>query len=171
MRKKTRTELDELMDAYDRKRGEAEKRAKKKRPEENEFLSDFSVCRDQAIRPSLQEIADHLRSHGHQCDILSSDERTEPDGTTLPAAITMEFYPAGIARRRFTETNTPHVSFIAHPDQGKVQIEENSTTPVAGGVGGWFGSKGEFSLEDIDNDFVQDHVLAMVRQVLSDLSR
>lgn len=171
MKDETRRELDELMDAYDRKRREVKKPAKGERSEENDFLSGFSACRDQTIRSSMQEIADHLRSRGHQCDILSSDERTEPDGTTLPAAITMEFYPAGIARRRFTESNTPHVSFVAHRDTRKVQIEENSTTPIAGGVGGWFGSKGEFSLEDIDTDFVQDQVLAMVRQVLSDLTR
>jgi hypothetical protein len=116
----------------------------------------------------MQEIGDRLRSRGHRCNILVTDERVDADGETIPAAVTMEFYPAGMARRRFTKTNTPHVSFIARPGTRKILIHENSATPR---IGGWFGSKGEFSLEDIDGDFVQKQIVLMVREVLSNLGR
>ncbi|NIN66157.1 MAG: hypothetical protein GTO63_15980, partial [Anaerolineae bacterium] len=80
--------------------------------------------------------------------------------------MTIEFYPAGIARRRFVEANTPHVSFVAQPSRGKVSVDENSVTPRGGG---WFGSKGEFSLEEIDSDLVQEQIVPMVREVLISL--
>lgn len=168
MRDETRKKLGELMDTYDRKRREAKRRAKEKGSAEVVFLGTFSVCRDETIIPAMREIGELLRSRGHQYGVLATGERIDADGKTIPAAVTLEFYPAGIARRRFAKRTVPHVSFIAQPSTGKVLVYENSVAPR---VGGWFGNKGEFSLDEIDGDFVEEQILPMIEEVLTSLSR
>ena len=168
MRDETREKLDELMDAYDQKRRETKKRAKEKGSAEVVFLGAFSVCRDETIIPAMREIGELLLSRGHQYSVLSTEERVDADGKTIPAAVTMEFYPAGIARRRFAKRTVPHMSFIALPSTSQVLVYENSMAPR---VGGWSGSKGEFSLDEIDGVFVQNQILPMIEEVLTSLSR
>lgn len=164
MKDETKQELDKLMETYGQKREEKGKRAAKRQAEEIEFDADFSVCRDDIIRPAMEEIGDHLRKGGHAYQIYSSDEDVDAFGKPTPAEVTILFYPAGIDRARFTgKAGTPHVSFMANPRTRKVSI--SASDRILGG-GGASGAKGEFPLDQINRDFVEEQILTMVREVL-----
>lgn len=165
MRDETKENLDKLMDTYEQKRESAEERAKRKIAEEAKFLASFRQCCDQTILPVMREIGEQLRSRGHAYNISSTDEVTPPGGRTMPAQAAMEFYPAGIDRSRFTSRteNTPYVAFIGNRDIRKVSVSSGDMIPDAGGRQG---PVREVSLDEIDEDFVEEHILIMLRGVV-----
>jgi len=169
MKDETRKSLDQLLDTYDRRREEAENSAQEQLDEERKFLGAFRVCCDRIIHPAMEEIGEHLRSRGHGYSISSSDELVEVDGRTIPPRITIQFYPAGIDRSEFTSgADTPHVSFVANRSMEQLWIHQCNMAP---GIGGSAGSKGEVSLKEINRDFVQEQIVAMVQDVLGKLAR
>lgn len=165
MKDDTKRELNELMEDYGQKREETGKRAAEKVAEESKFEARFTVCRDRIILPVMREVGEHLRKGGHEYNVASTGEYEDLNGRTIPAEVRMEFYPAGVQRARFTNiSNTPYVSFSAKRGRRKVLVCAGNMTPVSGGSAG---PKGEFSLDEINHDFVGEQILAMVREVLS----
>jgi hypothetical protein len=161
MRKEIKSQLDSLMDSYDKKVSDKKTRQEKIQSAEEEFAAEFVSLRAQIILPVMEEIRAHLQSRGHKVRIAEQDASVDHDGKTSPARITMEFLPVGVERRLSTDS-VPAVSFMASKSKKQILVHECTMLP---GRGGQAGKRGEYEIKDIDAEIVEREIIGVLKEV------
>ncbi len=159
-------ELDELLNTYDRKHEPPNKRRLRKEVEEAEFRADYESCCNQTIIPVMNEICARLKNRKpkQDCVVLITREETHPGGRTIPPQVAIEFYPYGMDRKQYTTRgNTPFVSFVGNAGTTRVEVRSGHGTPDAPNPPE---SMENFSVDNIDRDFVKNKLVEVLRRVL-----
>jgi hypothetical protein len=137
MKKETKSKLDILTAKYKKKIEEENRIRVEKKIEEDIFLSEFF-------------------------EVLEEEESVDHEGRTQDAKIIMNVFPAGIDRSLFRHKATPRISFHATKYKMEIWIYTSTIMPKRGGQAG---SGGEFKLEEINTDLVEQKALELLTEI------
>lgn len=141
MNQKTKSELNALLDAYEKRLKEQANQTVEVIREKETFLSGFKRLRKDVIRLAMEETGNELKVRGQNCEISEADD---------PPSITMNVSPRG---------RSSTFSFIAVANREKV-IRHTNNVP-----GGQRLDSREFPLQEIGRDTVEKEILGFLKVV------
>jgi len=146
MNQKTKSELNALLDAHEKRRTEQANQTAEVVRQGGMFLSEFKLLRKDVIRLAMEEIGSELKVQGQECKISEADD---------PPNITMSVFPGGRASTLsfFAASNREKV--ISHTDNlpGSQQLDSH-----------------EFSLNEITRDVIEREVVRFLKCVFDSKS-
>jgi hypothetical protein len=162
MKEDTKKSLDTLFEAQKSKKEVEIKKAEERARSAEQFLSDFYKCRDEIIKPAMEEIGKYIKDKGVSFHIESNDERTD----------NREYQAASISIRFLTDSGSPssgrdffpYVSVVAAKDKQTVWFGEST---IILGRGGHSESTGEAPLSAITEELIHKKVYAVLKEILS----
>ena len=163
MKETLRSQLDQILSAYDAKRVEAEKETHRLKEEEEAFIHRFREIRDALLRPSLHEFGETLRHRGHEYWVSEEDESVGRDGRARSARIILTIHPAHTdPKPRRGPSSSPAIAFAASRRRRKVNVyvrippyNDGSAEPRA-----------EFTLEQLNAAVVEAELVKALKEIL-----
>ena len=150
--KETESELDGLLDRYDKELAKRSEQREAAGQEQEAFLEEFKRIKTDMIRPVMQRIGDKLKERGHRCQIFEEEESADYQGKINNAKITMKIVPAGNERTSLLSPDASSVSFIANKYTKKIRAHTYISMVNGGGHGG---SAGEIDLNGLTSMMVE----------------
>ncbi len=157
--------LDDAL-AQDQKMKEAAKaKSVKLQDEQNDFVSRFKEHRQKVLEPAMKEFADYIKPHGWTARVLITNSGSEysiaRDVVKSTDAISLEF-----ARGEWkAPSRSPLFTLTCSPTNKNVSLYSSTIGPNHGGSQG---GRGSFSLEELDQSFVQQKLANFFKTLLSD---
>lgn len=162
MKKETKLQLDSLMEKYEQKLAEAQKRQEQSKSKEDAFLNEFKRLQKDVIRPVMEDIGNQLKARGHHYRIDTEEKSVDSGGRSRDPKISIYIFPTGTNPIGYSPDRTPSVSFIATGYKKKIWVYGSDMMPNSGGSSG---SIGEFNAEEITNDLVEKKILEVFKRV------
>jgi hypothetical protein len=164
MRETLKSELEQLLSAYDAKRNEAEKEARRLKEEEEVFVHHFRQVRAGLLRPCLHEFGETLRLRGHEYWVAEEDESMGRDGRPRSARIILTIHLARTdSPVRGRPAYSPAIAFAASRRRRKVCVyvripptNDGSSSPRA-----------EYTLEQLNATVVEAELVKALKIILS----
>ncbi len=156
MNPKQAAEIDALMQQHDTRTG---KRGDDRRAEE-EFAVEFGRLRQAVIKPTMEQVADKLRTGGHHAAITEANLTEAQTGKNQPGAIRLEILPAGAKRERYEKNALPGVTFSAEPGL-KVGVYARSGRPEEDQDAG---PQRRFRLSEITPEMVAAEIVEVLKK-------
>ena len=128
------------------------------------FRKRFLDVRESMIRPAMEEIGQYIRSKGYDFDITASDG--DKNGAASIKLTIIEGPRSGFYRPGANPT-LPGLSVHCLSEKQVVGFHENTI----GNYGGHASGAGEFTLEQLTKDLVQDKVANVLAEMLSARTR
>ena len=155
-----RETVTKLLDAYDaRRRGEQE-REQKAKDQEASFLADFEQLRRRVIRPLFEAVARLLEQRGHRASIMEQEFTAGSAGRISEAGITLRVVPSGTKAPLHEDQHS--LSFTTRHYNRTVWVNSGESA----GSGGLAGAKGAYALERVNEQLVEDELVAFVGRVV-----
>lgn len=164
MNEQRKKQLDNILNQYDEKQTEIQKIKNREQTEEEKFLDEFKRIRRETIRPVFESIAEQLKERGHGCDIEERDDETDAKGRKLSPAIMMKIYPSSVKRSEYREDSTPRIGFFPQVSSRQIYTHVSTMQPNRGGSAG---ARDYISINDVDADIVEQHVLKAIGDIFS----
>ncbi len=161
MRDSLKLELDALLDNYEIRKKKQQEEYRIQKREEDRFLKRFLLVREQVIKPAMQEIGELLKKRGKNNRIVEEDESVDTKGKLKEARISM-FFLMRQQKQGHRLNQYPLVAFIATKSKKRVWVHERTIGPDRGGHSG---NAGEYSLEQISMDLVQQKIMKVLREL------
>ena len=141
MNQKTKSELNALLDAYEKRRAEQANRTAEVVRQGSMFLSEFKRLRKDVIRLAMEEMASELKGRGQDCKISEADD---------PPSTTMSVSPGGRVSTLSFAAADHREKVIRHTDNlpGSQQLDSH-----------------EFLLSEIGRDTVEKEILGFLKVV------
>lgn len=127
------------------------------------FLAQFYDVVAAAVRPAFAEMESAVVAHGLESKISANHEGRETSGTSGSASITLTVFVGGREGSSGAQ-DFPHITFRCNKAEEKVGLVRSTISPRRGGMAGL---EGEYRLDEITFDFVQEKVVALLQEVLS----
>jgi len=160
----TKTSLDALLKADREKRDLRTIEQAEKRRLENQFLAAFYVQQETVIKPAMEEMGKYLERSGYAYRIEERKDVTQTDGRHQPAAISIRFFEDQNSSRPFSQTNDgPAFTVMCDWRDRKVRFHESR---MHFGGGGQAGPAGDAPLDQVNADFVQGRITAVLNDVM-----
>ena len=150
--------LDHILDDYDR-RARGQTAAEEQRDaHEIEFLVGFRAIIDSVIAPTLEQVAERLRSRGHSARVERTGRPPVEHARWTNVAIELVMQPSG--RRRSGANNCdPFVSFTALAPRRVVEVHVSHALGTT--------SAGEYELDALTPETVKHIAVDAIEQVLA----
>lgn len=155
--------LASALDRFDEAQRAATVEAAEAKSEHEQFLESFHLAVRDVVRPVMEEICSMLRARGHDAEILETFESVESDGRTKNAGITLRIYPLKQKPSYPNEHSCPHWALMVNSYKRSVYAHESTMMP---GRGGYAGSSGEYSLEQITRSEVEEKIVDLISKAL-----
>jgi hypothetical protein len=163
MQDNTKQELDNLMNNFGQGLDSLAQKKAEEKAAQDQFLKDFEKIKHEIIWPTIIEVGNQLNSYGHDYHISEEQEFVDATASYTPASITLNIYPATIDKAYFTPDSTPYVSFVGDKYSKKVSIVVSTMLP---GQGGTIGTHCECALTDVNKEFVEQELVAVLKKSL-----
>src|SRR5450631_273535 len=162
MKAEVKTQLKQIIVAYDEKLAEIKHVAEAKRAAQVAFPGRFTTLKRETIRPTLEEFADTLNSSGHKASVNDLKETATTESGIHWAAISLRIVPRPFLSDA-TQTNPSAIelTFLANRNDGKITVSSTNTISNAGGS---LGKRGGYELDAVTSDVVADHVLQALQE-------
>ena len=162
MKDDAKTQLEQILAAYDEKLSEVDRLGAADRAAQAEFPGRFATLRTETIRPALQELAQVLTSRGHEASVREQERSSSnASGVTL-AATSLRIVPKPFAQKSPGRNETfIEVTFAANPGERKVTVSSTNTMITFGAS---VGDRGEYELGALTSEVV----VGLVLQTLKD---
>jgi hypothetical protein len=165
MKEKSKKTLEAVFSKYEEKLATFSKADQIQQKKEDEYISAYRKIQNEVIRPTLDEIGDMLKEHGHDYKISEKDETNSTGVLAARIEIRLSFFPVGFDKSSFGETNTPFISFAgAVSFGGEVRIHSSNMLP---GGGGSSGPKSKFNLSEINVEIIEAEAVSFIEEVLT----
>lgn len=158
--------IEAILDEYNKRQRAARLEMELRRAQREDFLNHFAETIQTVVRPVMENTAELLKRGGHDYEIVQNDDGLQSDGRTLNAAITFTIYPNGVRPtdpRNPGQLGWPHIAFFVNPNKNTVLVHESAMMPD---VGGPAGTAGEYSLEGINPEMVEKHIVSVLSQAM-----
>ena len=158
--------IEAILDEYNKRQRAARLEMELRRAQRDDFLNHFAETIRTVVRPVMENTAELLKRGGHDYEIVQNDDGLQSDGRTLNAAITFTIYPNGVRPtdpRNPGQLGWPHIAFFVNPNKNTVLVHESAMMPD---VGGPAGTAGEYSLEGINPEMVEKHIVSVLSQAM-----
>lgn len=158
--------IEAILDEYNKRQRAARLEMELRRAQREDFLNHFAETIRTVVRPVMENTAELLKRGGHDYEIVQNDDGLQSDGRTLNAAITFTIYPNGVRPtdpRNPGQLGWPHIAFFVNPNKNTVLVHESAMMPD---VGGPAGTAGEYSLEGINPEMVEKHIVSVLSQAM-----
>lgn len=144
---------------------EAQKQAKvAKESNEEQFLRAFREKLTSTIKPAFERLRTYLDGKGLAARIEQSAERLSRDGRQESREeIALVLVVGGDSRPAHYRAELPHLAL--HPDKHRQVVDLHQST-MAPGRGGQSSGIGSVKLEQITEEFLEQKLLALLREVL-----
>lgn len=163
MKEDLKFQLGQVLAAHN----DAEKKQAARQDDKNQreafFLAQFYDVGAAVIRPAFAEMEAEVLTHGLESKISESHEGRGTSGPLSSASITMTIFVGGKAGSSLSQ-DFPHLTFRCNKSDERVGLMRSTISPRRGGMAGY---EGEYKLEEITFDFVQEKVVALLQEVLS----
>ena len=159
MDKARRSELKKLLDDFEMKQREQNRQRDDRRIALEQFLTGYAEKTQSVIKPGFEEFSAELGERGHPCTI-DVDKPTDPADSVSAAKITLTIFPAGATLAH----GNPSLSYKASPNQRKI-TSSRSTITTSGGIVA--GVVGEFGLDELTRDVVEQHLLDLATTIFA----
>jgi hypothetical protein len=164
MDRDTAAKFDAVFSAHKVKQDELRKAREKKVEVEKSFAQTFNEFRDKQIRPILEEIRHYLSTKGVTAEIETSDETPSTRSERATSSEITLSLRVGDERPHYRWREHPHLSMRADPAKQVVIFFESTIGP---GRSGHSGSVGEYKLELVNRQLIEQKTLALVKEVFS----
>lgn len=154
-----KAKLDALMQGYDRQHGAAadgvedERRARER----------FRQLRATVIEPTMREIGEYLKVHGHEYEIRSGETRDVGGGKNDEPSIALAVYPRGYKRTKRDPEQAPSVLFRAGDVRGRLRTQFVKSLPGGADVSG---AGHTYALDEVTPDLVRREAFELLEAVL-----
>lgn len=158
--------IEAILDEYNKRQRAARLEMELRLAQREDFLNHFAETIRTVVRPVMENTAELLKRGGHDYEIVQNDDGLQSDGRTLNAAITFTIYPNGVRPtdpRNPGQLGWPHIAFFVNPNKNTVLVHESAMMPD---VGGPAGTAGEYSLEGINPEMVEKHIVSVLSQAM-----
>ena len=162
MEEKFSGQVDQLLHRYEEHRSEYQKRLDEEAREADAFLAEFANFRANVAYPLFKTVADHLRQHGHDCELEQPDQDVSDYGRVKHAKITLTIFPAGQERYSRPIHEFPSLSIIALKEVQMVRIDRDVPDPRRSVPQM---PRGEFKLKQLTAEIVQRELLKLLGDV------
>ncbi|HTB79213.1 MAG TPA: hypothetical protein VK762_38485 [Polyangiaceae bacterium] len=164
MKSETKTQLEEVLGAYDARLLEEERAIAAKRAADAAFPARFATLRTETLRPAIQEFIDLLTAHGHGATAIEREESSTTTGGFSHAAISLRIHPKPFVNKS-TETNKAfiEVTFAANRSERKITVSSTNTTINATGN---VGKRGEYPIDAMTAEIVAEQVIRTLQEAL-----
>lgn len=157
------SELEDILNKYDKKIELKDGQKKKQLSENNEILTDFEKLCTEVIRPTMEEIEKSIKEHGHDCKIYAGEGNGATYDKNVNSFIKINIYPYPYKRNLFFNTNTPYLSFQTILPKKEIYITRSTMMPEKGGTSRGIGS---YKIDEINPEFVHETILSLLREIL-----
>lgn len=161
MNNKLKSEIDTLFNGYEGRKAEQQKESQAQKQKEDRLLKEFYSIRERVIKPAMEEIGEILKARGQNYRIEENNESIDHEGKTKDAQIGIYFLLPK-QEHIYDLHRYPSVSFIATRYKEKVWVRESTIGPTRGGHSG---SAGEYPLEQITTELVQQKVMKVLKEL------
>lgn len=156
--------IEAILEAYDRQQQIARREMERRKAEREEFLASFAETTRTVIRPVMEQTGLLMQRSGHGYEIIEHEEGRHPNGLTYHASIRLRIFPNGERPQHdIEETGWPHAAMIVNPARDTVLAHESAMMP---NVGGPFGTTGEYRLEEITAEVVEQHIVSVLSKAM-----
>jgi hypothetical protein len=164
MKSEARNQLKKILGTYDERIAEEERIEAAKRAADAAFPTRFATLRAETLRPALQEFVDVLSGYGHEATAREQEESSTTTGGFSHAAISLRINLKPLVRKA-TEANRGFIEviFSANRNERKITVSSNNTTVNSNGN---VGKRGEYEIDAMTTDVVEEHVLRTLQESL-----
>ncbi|MGQ0679673.1 MAG: hypothetical protein ACT4OM_08485 [Actinomycetota bacterium] len=155
--------IEAILEAYEKQQQIARREMERRKVEREGFLAEFAGKVAIVIRPVMEQTGALMERSGHEFQIVEQQEGERPGHRRTNAAIKLTIFPNGERPRDTQQIGWPHVAFIVSSNRNTVMAHESAMMP---GTGGPFGTAGEYSIGQIDEQVVQQHILNVLAQAM-----
>jgi hypothetical protein len=158
-----KSQLKQVLGAYDVKLAELERVEAAKRATQAAFPERFTRLKTETIRPALQEFADVLNAGGHEATVKDENESSTTASGIRWSAIWLRIVPKPFAHeaRAQTSPSAIEVTFSANRNDGKITV---SSTNTMSGTAGSVGKRGSYEIDALTADVIATHVLKTLEE-------
>jgi hypothetical protein len=164
MDKDTAAKFDEVFSAHKAKREELHKAREKKANVEKSFLETFNEFAAQQIKPILEDIRQYLAGQATTATVEITEEKRERDGKVITNSEISLTLKMGDPDRHYQAYQLPRFSIRADSFKQKAIFFESTMSPNRGGHSG---GTGEYALELVTRQLIDQKVLAWLKAVFS----
>jgi hypothetical protein len=159
MNKKQETELDSLLDQYERRDDRRQKQLDDRHRGEQDFYLGFKTAVREVIKPEMERIATRLKARGHRCSVEEEPACATNEGYDRPGAVRFVFIPD---QRHSQGREDPAATFSAGGNM-RIAVSYSAAVPVMTDPAAL---PRDLELADITPDLVSGQILAMVKALL-----
>lgn len=169
MQDKLKTVLDSLLESYDENVKKEREKRKGSKSKHVDFIEEFYQAREEIIWPAMIEIGQLLKYKAHDSRVELVDDEFKSVGGT-EANICMYIYPNGEGADTSRAKNYPYLSFTASWHEQVILIHSNTHIPrrslsTIAPLRGSTGLRGSCNVKDITEEFVQDEIAKVMKEV------
>jgi hypothetical protein len=164
MKSEDKSQLEDLLAAYDARHVEEERVIAARRAADEAFPARFAALRAEILRPAIQEFVGVLSLHGHRASAIEQEEAATNTGGFSHAAISLRITPKPFAPKS-PEANKAfiEITFSANRRERKVTVSSTNTTVNSHGNAG---KRGEYEIEAMTADVVAEQVIRTLEEAL-----
>ncbi len=164
MKSEDKSQLEEILGAYDARHVEEERVIAARRAADEAFPARFAALRAATLRPAIQEFIDVLSLHGHSAAAIEQEEAATNTGGFSHAAISLRINPKPFAPKSLESNKTfIEITFSANRRERKVTVSCTDTTLNSHGNAG---KRGEYEIEAMTADVVAEQVIRTLQEAL-----
>ena len=126
---------------------------------ETAALKAFTTVRENLIRPAMQEMGEYVKAQGYTYTIDTEADGFGPDRAYNKADIRLTIYVDG---HRSRKEDNPGLTVFCDKSRGLAQFHARTFTS---GRGGHSGLVGEFEIDEVTKELVQEKILAVIAEV------
>jgi hypothetical protein len=154
-----KSELHGMLAAYAALVVESHEREAKTKAAQTAFVDAFRQLKVEKIRPILDEFVVDLLQGGHQATVVDQQEASDRNGQFTPSSIALRVVPARMAGATAASSTLARVevTFSGNSQTRKVLVSSSNN------ANGSIGRRGDYELEDVTPEFVQNNVLNTIR--------
>lgn len=167
MNQETRYQLNPLVMEGVQNAEKTKERKEQSKFEKDSFLEEFEGLRKDVIRPVMEDIGNHLQSHGHDYCIYEQEELEYPGSFLRHAGITIKIFPVSVRYASYSDYvfgNTPSVSFFADSSAMMIWVYCCNKVPGENGNSGIIIKR--YKSNQIGKNLVKEEVTGVLKEII-----
>ncbi len=164
MKDDVKKQLTQILGAYDDKLAETARAEAVSKAAQAAFPERFVALMKDTIRPTFQEFADVMNSHGHQVEVREQEAESAVKGGATYTTISLHIVPkAFVSKSTDASKSFIEISFSAKRAERKIGVSSTNTMQSSGAS---IGRRGEYEIEAVTPEVVATHVLGALQEGL-----
>ena len=162
MKDEFKNQLDAIFSKHEEKENKIIELKDRKSQQEDAFLKKFLDVSESVVKPAFEEVGFLAKGKGLNYRIDKRADVTAYDGKHVRACISICFYFGDNSYRPFHEF--PNLSITCDKNRQTVSLHQSNSFQ---GRSGKAGPVGEFQIEMLTADFIQDKLIYLLSEILT----